>query len=275
VTLLALAPGAEALAPPPSAPPGVGMALVAELTTGIHALAEALTAWRTAPWCPLVLVHPDRPLAPPALRTFEEVPGTLVSLGPADYPGSPLARRVGLAVRRRAVPSPDTLALWLALRLGQPAADGVFAACFGLPDRAPPPRTLTRRVAALGPLSVRDWRGLGHLAAILADRGHQPPWSLETSALAAGVDPRSLRRWLRLATELTWREVTACWGWEWVLEAALRKHGLVVANDGGIARLSALWEAGPAAGIPVPPRVAVALPQRRYRSRYWSPSSSE
>jgi hypothetical protein len=51
--------------------------------------------------------------------------------------------------------------------------------------------------------------------------------SLELAALSAGVDQRSLRRWLRLATEMAWVEAVTRAGWEWVIEMALRRFGYV------------------------------------------------
>ena len=54
-----------------------------------------------------------------------------------------------------------------------------------------------------------------------------PGLSLETQAYLADIDPRTLRRWLRLAIDLPWPVVSGWVGWEWVLESALRRAGCV------------------------------------------------
>jgi hypothetical protein len=119
----------------------------------------------------------------------------------------------------------------------------VLAACFGEGgDALRPPRTLTRQVAALGPLQVRDWRGLARLAQVFACRSARASQSLEGAAYEAGVDPRTLRRWLRVATELSWAEAGSRVGWEWILESALRRFGFVEHRElrrvsGGFLRL--------------------------------------
>jgi hypothetical protein len=74
---------------------------------------------------------------------------------------------------------------------------------------------------------VRDWRGLARLVQILTTPVLPGHGSLEIAALTAGVDPRSLRRWLRLTTEMSWVEAVARTGWEWVVEMALRRFGYV------------------------------------------------
>ncbi len=53
---------------------------------------------------------------------------------------------------------------------------------------------MTRRLQSLSPYEVRDWRGLGGLARLVACL--TPGLSLETQAYLADIDPRTLRRWL-------------------------------------------------------------------------------
>ena len=77
----------------------------------------------------------------------------------------------------------------------------------------------------MGPLEVRDWRGLARLAQALAGRSAHAARGLEVAAGEAEVDPRTLRRWLRIATERAWPETDALMGWEWALESALRRYG--------------------------------------------------
>lgn len=226
MTMLQMEPATERIAPAGRFA-AIGALLIADLVQGIPALAEAVIGLRASPWCPLVLLLPDRRIAGQTLAAFEPVPGIFATLYAADRPGLPLGQRSQAAVRRRPVPQPTALASWIERRLGQPGVASTLTACFHCEAGAQPPRTLTRRLQELGSFEVRDWRGLAQLARLLAARGHWPPASLESTAFEAGIDPRTLRRWLRLATELSWPEATRRPGWEWILESALRAGGYV------------------------------------------------
>ncbi len=222
MTVSILEPPYRFLVPLGGARPGLGSVLLADLREGIPALAAAVSAHLDAPWCPLALLLPDRSISAQVLATFEPVPATWAPLYPTDYAHLGLPGRVIAAVRRRPVPQPTVVGLWLERRLRRPAIAGTLATCMGEgADTQPPPRTLTRRVGALGPLEVRDWRGLGGLVRVLA--GGAPGLSLEAQAYLAELDPRTLRRWLRLATALPWSEVSRRVGWEWLLESAMRR----------------------------------------------------
>jgi hypothetical protein len=208
--------------------PPVGAIIVADLSEGIPALAEAVLEERDAPWCPLVASLADRRVPASCLSAFEPVPGAFALLYPGDYPAVSLIERSLKAVARRPPPRPTTMALWVERRLAQPGTASTLGACFGeAGDTLRPPRTLTRRVRALGPLEVRDWRGLAGLVQILTAPLLPGHTSLELAALTAGIDPRTLRRWLRLATELSWAEAVGRVGWEWVVEMTLRRFGYV------------------------------------------------
>jgi hypothetical protein len=228
VSLLILEPPYLRLLPSGFFRPPVGAALVADLSPGIPALAEAVQEHRDAPWCPLVTCLADRRVPAECLSAFEPVPGVFAPLYPGDYPGHSAAERALRAIARRPPPQPTTIALWVEQRLARPGTASTLGACFGDGgDELRPPRTLTRRVQALGSLEVRDWRGLARLVRILTTPLISGHGSLELAALSAGVDPRSLRRWLRLSTEMSWVEVVARAGWEWLVEMALRRFGYV------------------------------------------------
>lgn len=225
--LQVLEPPYECIRPASPFRPPVGAVLFADLAGGIPALAEAVLGQRESPWCPLVLLA-DRTISSAILHAFEPVPGTWAVLYSSDYAHLPPCRRALVALRRRPPPSATTLALWVERRLGFPSAATTLAACCGAGGDAPrPPRTLTRRVQALGPLEVRDWRGLARLAQLASSLPREHPPSLECAALSAGIDPRTVRRWLRLATDLDWQRCAGLAGWEWVLESALRRYGYV------------------------------------------------
>lgn len=223
MTLLALEPPFAAFTPAGPFCLGLGTLLSADLTDGIPALARALSAHAISPWAPLVLRLPDRRIPVRTLTEFEPVPGTWAFLYPGDLAHLTPEQRVIAAVRHRPVPSDASIARWLELRLGLSQAGGLLLDCLQAGGGARAARTLSRRLRALGPFEVRDWRGLAELARIVAGVGHG--LTLEAQAYLAGLDPRTLRRWLRLATDLRWTEVSRRAGWEWLLESALRRSG--------------------------------------------------
>jgi hypothetical protein len=227
-TVLVLEPASDQLIPSSLERPVLGAVLTADLDGGIPALADAVERQRAMPWCPLVLRVPANHFPARAVAPFEPVPGAFALLYPGDFDWLPPAARLRRAVARRPVPPLAIIALWLEQRMGRPGLATTLGACFGASEsQLRPPRTLTRRVRAIGPLEVRDWRGIARLAQLAVTPG---PWrdaSLETTALEAGIDPRTLRRWLRLCTDLAWAEFVARVGWEWVLESALRRVAAV------------------------------------------------
>lgn len=228
MTLYVLEPPYLGLVPAGAARPSAGAVLVADLSTGIPTLASAVRVHRTALWCPLVAGLADRSVPAGCLAAFEVVPGAFAPLYPNDFSAFSFPERALRAVARRPTPHTTTIALWIEHRLALPGTASTLSACFGDDcDTLRPPRTLTRRVRALGPLEVRDWRGLARLVRIVTTAVPPDHGSLEAAAFTAGVDPRSLRRWLRLATELSWPEVMARVGWEWILEMVLRRYGYV------------------------------------------------
>ncbi len=223
VTLLALEPPFVALTPVGPFRLSLGTLLCADLTEGIPALARALGAHAISPWAPLVVQLPDRRIPAATLAAFEPVPGTWAFLYPGDFAHLSLEQRVIAAVRHRPVPTNASIARWVELRLGVPEAGLIMRDCLHASGCRHPTRTLTRRMRALGPFEVREWRGLAELARIVAGLAHG--LTLEAQAYLAGLDPRTLRRWLRLATDLRWMEVSRRVGWEWLLESALRQGG--------------------------------------------------
>ena len=171
-TLLVLDPSSDRLTLSTSDQPLPGAILIADLGGGIPVLADAVQQQREAPWCPLVLRLTDSHFPARAIAPFEPVPGTFALLYPGDFDWLPPAERIRRAVARRPVPPLSIIALWLELRLGRPGLASTLGACFGAGAmQTRPPRTLTRRVQAIGPLEVRDWRGLARLAQLAVTPG--------------------------------------------------------------------------------------------------------
>jgi len=209
------------------APGGVGSILVADLTGGISGLAAGLAVHRPSPWCPLVLLADQVALADEELATFEPFPGCLGRAVPYSRERQQLIDSVIEAVRHRAAPSNEVLAGYVVKRTGCAMIEPALLELFeGIAGSRRIGRSVTRHLAAFGPFGARDWQGVIVLARLLAS-SRLVSSSLERTALDAGIDPRTLRRWMRLASDLEWRAVAHRPGWEWLIESALRKAGYV------------------------------------------------
>lgn len=249
MTILVLEPCYDRPIPAGHFRPALGSLLIADLRDGIPALADAVVHGRAAPWCPLVCLLGEHPLGAATLSTFEPLPGSWATLIPSDFSHLEPAARAIKAVRRRPPPHATTIAQWVEGRLREPGAASVLAACFAEgEDLVRPPRTLTRRIQAMGQLEVRDWRGLARLAQVLAGHSAHAARGLERAAWEAEVDPRTLRRWLKIATDAPWSEAAAWPGWEWALESALRRYGYLDRLE--VPRLGAAGTRGRALAIP-------------------------
>lgn len=242
------------LAPPykaflsPGAPPPLGAVLVAEgedLAVLVAGLADAAN---TAPWCPGCLVARGSDELTLLARALEPIPGSFTTLDPAADTLSPEA--VLIRVHERPPPDAETLARYVSRRLELPGVCPDLAACFREPGweegtdiiRGQSPRTLARKVAALGCLKPSGWRNLARLIRLkLAWEGIDGV-SLDGLAAGAGYDVRTVRRWLRRAGVGRLRGLLGTPGWEWLLESALRKWGYVrpAGGDG----LAGRWAGG-------------------------------
>ena len=209
------------------APGGVGSILVTDLVAGISALAAGLAARRPSPWCPLVLLADQVAVTSDELAAFEPFPGCLGLAAPCSRERDALIDSVIGAVRKRVAPCDETLVGYVVERTGRVGVEtALLAAVRGIAESGRIGRSVTRHLAAFGPLRARDWQGVVALARLLACEPALSA-SLERTALEAEIDPRTLRRWKRLVTDLDWRAVAHRPGWEWVLEAALRRWGYV------------------------------------------------
>ncbi|MBK7351674.1 MAG: hypothetical protein IPI92_17620 [Gemmatimonadetes bacterium] len=137
------------------------------------------------------------------------------------------------AVRRRGAPSISEILAYLdrrrlsrtligavddALRLSDSDSDSDH------PKPASLRRTTNRHLAEFGPLRVGHWRRLARLLALTEGPSSA---GLDQRAWEAGLDPRSARAWAVELCGIDLAVAASCPGWEWKVEAMLRRHGLV------------------------------------------------
>lgn len=222
VPLLLLDPVSDEFYWPPrrlAAP--LGTILVARLD-GLENLPALLADKLFHPWCPtcLILVEERVPL-----RWMETLAASRRQFGTVHQPPGIVgnADAIRQAIRGRTPPAPDTLVRYIRRRTERGDAVPALLACFEPPGLAPAlsESTLARHLRDFGEYTARDWRSLNRL--LLATG--RAPTALERVAHALGLDPRTLRADARRFLGEYASQAAEWPGWEWKLEAALRRGG--------------------------------------------------
>ncbi len=188
------------------------------------------------PWCPLVVITPNGN-------------GEISSLSAArlewSRPGMPPRDVVLAAVTARALPAPDEVAAHVARRLNLPELGPLLTVCFdvsgtqawrGLVDDRD---SFYRMFDRYGPFNPRDWGSLARLITLTSSQGREV---VELAMRAGAVAALELEISRLLGLDLTCFMARA--GWEWVVEAALRRAGYLdeiippAAGDPAVAQLA-------------------------------------
>ena len=209
--------------------PPLGAALVVPLSLVEPLQEELAAAVNRWPWCPVVLVA-DRPTLGRELLNL-----VLLTLprNPAIFPATTARAHppelLRAAIRSRSPVTPDEVVDFLARRGLSRSLQGAVAIALGeerddlcvesRPESAAQ-GTGHRRLGQLGP---SDWRSV----VTLLRATERVVASLETMAWESGMNPRTFedraRRYLGLAPA----DAARIPGWEWKLEAVLRRFGYV------------------------------------------------
>ncbi len=215
------------LSPWPMDPAPVGSIIVADVRPGIPPLAQALRAQRSAPWCPVCLLI-DGTIPADELCFFEPWPGSFAFAGSAGESVWPAAESILRAVRARPRPEGSNLVAYVAHRTGVRKLETLLQAQLFVPGSKPlrSPRTVARHCTELGSLLPHEWSRLSELVGWILGSWE---WggSLERKAAHAGIDQRTMRRWLIRLLGVSLAEATETPGWEWILESALRRFGYI------------------------------------------------
>lgn len=208
-------------------PPGLGEALVLRLESGRVASEAIWRARLSAPWCAWMAVA-QTPLPPQTLAALlPALPrNTVVLLRPS---GLTLCGDLVTALRSRAPPSQDSILGYLTRRGLDPDFVAAVARLFaragsparGAWRRGASPTALNRRLARHGAIRVNDFRQLLPLFAFCE---RLEPVGFEQRAWECGRDPRTIRHRLRSLFGVDAQVALSTPGWEWKLEALLRRH---------------------------------------------------
>lgn len=230
-------PEAEEIRPLGSAKnPPLGSVLVHRWELAGQAGHVAAVHRKYLPWCPLVVVTPNGD-------------GEIADLTAArlewSRPGMPPRDAVLEAVTRRALPAPDEVAGHVARRLALPELRPLLTVCFDVSGTQPwrdlvdDRDSFYRMFDRYGPFNPRDWGSLARLVTLTSSQGRE---AVELAIRAGAVAALDLEISRLLGLDLP--RFMARAGWEWVVEAALRRAGYLdgilppAADDPAVAQLA-------------------------------------
>lgn len=220
-----LGPQAEVWTPASTLDPDIGSIAWVDLSSAPGAGLNALEYLLAFPWVQVLTAGPEDLAS--KLRGQLPSPDLVAgSLGP-----QPAASEARMRLESSPVPTCASIAAWLAARIGRPDLGPMLTAMLGTAGAAPwdsagvSRRAFYRRAGAVGPFRPGDWRRLAGLAR-QTRRGES---TVEHLASRVGVGVKALRGQVESLLGLTVAEYRETPGWAWVLESALRRHGLVAA----------------------------------------------
>jgi hypothetical protein len=196
--------------------PALGAILLADIADRPATAEELRDLFDLAPWCPVcVLLH--------STHERRRIPRSPRMCSVSALTGGGGAGSILEAVRDRPRPAPIELAEWLADRVHAPGIKTPLATLFcraiSGTERSPLASTWSETpIQTLGGWSGTKWQGVARLADLAANR--EAMGRLLVRRNPAATEAVSAMRDLLGATEEEFRERA---GWEWVLEAAVRR----------------------------------------------------
>lgn len=198
--------------------PALGTVALLDTVNGRLSTHVVKAQMELAPWCPLCL------LAAPGsgARSVRRLVRTCVVFGLDEDDG---AAAILKAVAMRPRPTSSDLVEWITRRTRKPALSRVLADIFSRPrfrrnEAALLPWSVREQLRHLGEWGADEWQCAAVLAELAADR------SLLNRTMAAGDEAaRSTRQCMTDVLGVAPDVFRDRYGWEWVLECALRRSG--------------------------------------------------
>lgn len=180
-----------------------------------------------APWCPLCLLAGEDS----GMRSTRRLPRTCVVFGLDDAEGATAILR---AVAARPRPTPSDLVDWIVRRTRASTLSRTLADLFTRPalrrnEVTFLPYNVREQLRLLGDWGALEWQRAAALADLASDRS-------SVNRLVATDEPNAaeVRRWIPELLGVTERDFHARFGWEWVLEASLRRSGFFERKAKGV-----------------------------------------
>jgi hypothetical protein len=210
-----------------SATPPLGSFCLVDLDGGAAAVDALIDPLHKAPWVPVVVVQRSGKLSADVLHALEAVPGVPAFVLKRPDESLPLTILGQDAVRGRPPVDADRAAAYVANRAGRPNLAPSLTVAMAMPPRqgffarfSAGSRWLARQLRGLSPLTAADWRDVFYLATA-AGNTH---FTTADAAERLRLDVWTIRRRLDRLAGITTDQYRLLAGWEWFLEAVVRRH---------------------------------------------------
>ena len=183
-----------------------------------------------APWCPLCIIAKEDS----GMRSTRRLTRTCVVFDLDESEGAdPILR----AVAARPRPTPSDMVDWLVKRTRIPTLARTLSDLFSSPALRRNqvsflPYTVREQLRQLGDWTALEWQRAAVLADLASDRS-----ALNRIVSADEPGAAETRRWIHDLLGLSERDFHQRFGWEWVLEASLRRSGFFQRKSKGIRAL--------------------------------------
>ncbi|MGQ0650355.1 MAG: hypothetical protein ACT4P7_22670 [Gemmatimonadaceae bacterium] len=201
-----------------SAPPALGSVALFDAVVTRPTTNDVKGQMDLAPWCPLCLLADTES----GMRSTRRLPRTCVVFGMNEADG---ASAILKAVSSRPRPTPSDLVDWITKRTRLPGLSRTLSDLFSRPafrrnEAALLPYSVREQMRQLGDWTALEWQRAALLAEVAADR------TLLNRTMSADDDSAGeLRSAMVALLGVPEREFHNRYGWEWVLEASLRRSG--------------------------------------------------
>lgn len=210
--------------------PDLGSVVLLDAVERRPSTSDVKSQMDVAPWCPLCIIAEEES----GMRSTRRLPRTCVVFDLADAEGAdPILR----AVAARPRPTPSDMVEWLVKRTRLPTLARTLSDLFTRPALRRNqvsflPYSVREQLRQLGDWSALEWQRSAVLADLASDRS-----ALNRLVSADEPTAAETRRWMHDLMGLSEREFHQRYGWEWVLEASLRRSGFFQRKGKGIRAL--------------------------------------
>ncbi|MEO7964107.1 MAG: hypothetical protein ABIT38_09395 [Gemmatimonadaceae bacterium] len=223
-------------------PPELGAIALLDAVPNRYSTNEVKAQMDLTPWCPLCIIAEEVS----GMRSARRLPRTCLVFGTNNDDGGAGILR---AVASRPRPTPSDMVEWIGRRTRLPTIGRLLSDLFTRPtlrrnEASLLPYATREQLRLLGDWNAAEWQRAAVLADLAADR------TLLTRTIASD-EPGAVehRRAMHDLLGMTERDFHSRYGWEWVLEASLRRSGFFARRSNGVRPLH------PARAV-VPPLVA-------------------
>lgn len=203
--------------------PALGAIAVARVDGPRGLSPELATLLDRAPWTVPCVVVSSVAVTPSVLQRVWELPGQpafVMLQGPNDHlPASTLLQ----AIANRSAPPTSLLIAYLVRRTGSVVLGQTLDQIWSQRDADPSAtadRTVRYRLRRLGLYGRHDWIRIRRL---IRAKTEGRLLNVEQRAQLVGTEARTLRSWIARYVGTTMKAFRTTAGWEWILEAALRR----------------------------------------------------